>query len=135
MALEVGSFAKYWRPGQDERTVLVTDVDERGATQARLYSIQDWDTGEQRKTFGCWLKPVKPDDVIIMDIMENNDFEQFVEIDQSAAAPSTSCQEPTPSTSTGATGRFPVLSDQDIDKLASSRTSANTDEPTLDFPR
>ena len=121
--LEVGSFAEYWQPSGETRTVFITDVINGTASMARRYLCQDWDTGDKIQTFGCWLKAVPQ-----VDMPDVPDWDQ---VPGEASTPKkvkvTQAEDPGRPKEKN---RFVSMTDKELDQLAGASRSHNTHEQT-----
>ena len=126
--LTAGDFATFWQPGRQEKVVLVTAVREGRATEARRYAVQDWDTGKCFESYGCWLKPVTVADVQLNDSLFDV-VNGELSVGPSRTVPSL-VPGPQVAESVKKTEIFPVLLKDEVDQLAGTRTSKNTDEQT-----
>ena len=112
----VGQFAIFTKPGQIDRTVIISEVNITNATNARQYRIVDWETGHSFLTFGCWLKKVPEVDQQAVDNLIQDDIEMD--------------DQPAPKSNTFTKERFVEIDENELDNLAANRLSHNTKEQT-----
>lgn len=121
--LEVGHLANYWRPGIEERTVLITKIEAAQERLPKRYIVVDCESWNEFSTFGCWLKPVKGDS-IITDI-----FEDIENVSPNASIQQNQDREEIKPASEPEK-RFGEMSTEQLDVLAGASRSSNTNEQT-----
>ena len=122
--LAVGQFALFCKPGQPEKTVMVSTINKTIATQARQYGVVDWNTGHTFSTFGCWLKDV-PEVTLqqMQGMLEDDD-------DDMGGLPDVMTVDSVIGSRDSNTNRFVSMNSEELDQLAANRVSHNTKEQT-----
>ena len=124
---EKGDVAWYWKPGENERAVLVSGIlTPRGSLTATIYEMTCLDTQKVFSTPGCWL--IQP---TIVELGNEANIQELQLLPENEIAPvinildNEPIEDPTAIPPPPKKGRFAEVSEEDLDNLAMARMSTN----------